>query len=153
MDDCYVFDINELLNDPMLPDPVPYPQNDLVFINQRLEQLSVEVNTQNIKLELEIIKRQRLRRSMKQIKSEIAALSQLLAQQSQEQAILRDQIATLSETIFSELACLTQRTRCCIGRIHHLLIAAVPRIYMSEAEHNNLAQQATELIQVVTHQG
>ena len=37
MDDCYIFNVNELLNDPMLPDPVPYPQHDLVFINQRLE--------------------------------------------------------------------------------------------------------------------
>ena len=57
MDDCCTFDVNELLNDPMFPDPVPYPNNDLIFINQRLEQLSVEINTQNIKLELEIIKR------------------------------------------------------------------------------------------------
>jgi len=159
MDNYYDFDLNELLNDPMLPEPVLYPQNDLVFINQRLEQLSVEVNTQNIKLELETLKRRRLRRSMNQIKNEITALSQLLAHQSQEQAILRNQIVTLSESISSELACLTQRTHCCIGRIHHLLIAAVPRIYMSEAEHNDIAQQAAELlralqlIRVATHQG
>ena len=132
----------------MLPEPVLYPQNDLVFINQRLEQL-----------ELETLKRRRLRRSMNQIKNEITALSQLLAHQSQEQAILRNQIVTLSESISSELACLTQRTHCCIGRIHHLLIAAVPRIYMSEAEHNDIAQQAAELlralqlIRVATHQG
>ena len=143
---------------------IPYspnciPKTILVFINQRLEQLSVEVNTQSIKIELETLKRRRLRRSMKQIKNEITALSQLLAHQSQEQAILRNQIATLSENISSELACLTQRIHCCIGRIHHLLIAAVPRIYMSEAEHNDLAQQAAELlralqlIRVVTHQG
>jgi len=159
MNDFNTFDVYELFNDPMFPDPVPYPNNDLIFINQRLEQLSVEVNTQNIKLELETIKRQRLRRSLKQAKIEIATLSQLLAQQSQEQAILREQLATLSDTLFSELACLTQRTHCCIGRIHHLLIAAVPRIYMSKAEHNDLAQQATELlralqlIRIVAHRG
>jgi len=99
MDNYYDFDINELLNDPILPEPVLYPQDDLAFLSQRLEQLSVEVNTQNIKLELETLKRRRLWRSMKQVKSEITALSQLIAHQSQEQAILLNQIATISETI------------------------------------------------------
>ena len=80
MNDFNTFDMNKLLNDPLFPEPVSYPNNDLIFINQRLEQLSVEVNTQNIKLELETIKRQRLRRSLKQAKTEIVTLSQLLAQ-------------------------------------------------------------------------
>jgi len=149
MDSYGDFELNDLLNDPMLPEPVLFPQNDLVFINQRLEQLSIDVNTQNIKLELETLKRRRLRRSMNQIKNEITTLSQLLAHQSQEQAVLRSQIEILSESIASELACLTQRTHCCIGRIHHLLIAAVPRIYMSEAEHNDIAQQAAELLRAL----
>jgi len=133
----------------MLPEPVLFPQNDLVFINQCLEQLSIDVNTQNIKLELETLKRRRLRRSMNQIKNEITALSQLLAHQSQKQVVLRSQIEILSESINSELACLTQRTHCCIGRIHHLLIATVPRIFMTEAEHNDIAQQAAELLRAL----
>ena len=133
MDSYCDFELNDLLNDPMLPEPVLFPQNDLVFINQRIEQLSIDVNTQNIKLELETLKRRWLRRSMNQIKNEITALSQLLAHQSQEQAVLRSQIETFSESIASELACLTQRTHCCIGRIHHLLIAAVPRIYTASS--------------------
>jgi len=149
MNDLNSFDMNELLNDPLFPEPVPFPNTDLIFINQRLEQLSVEVNTQNIRLELETLKRQRLRRSLKQTKTEIITLNQLLIQQTQEQAILREQLATLSDTLFSELACLTQRTHCCIGRIHHLLIAAVRRIHISEAEHNDLAQQAAELLRAL----
>ena len=36
MDNYYDFDLNELLKDPMLPEPVLYPQNDLVLISQRL---------------------------------------------------------------------------------------------------------------------
>ena len=55
MDNYYDFDINELLNYPILPKPVLYLQDDLAFLSQRLEQLSVEVNTQNIKLELETL--------------------------------------------------------------------------------------------------
>ena len=149
MDNYDSFDINDLLNDPMLPEPVLFPQNDLVFINQRLEQLTIDVNTQNIKLELETLKRRRLRRSLNQVKNDITSLSQLLAYQSQEQAVLRSQIEILSESINRELACLTQRTHCCIGRIHHLLIATVPRIFMTQAEHNDIAQQAAELLRAL----
>ena len=35
MDNYYDFDINELLNDPILPESVLYPQDDLVFLSQR----------------------------------------------------------------------------------------------------------------------
>ena len=73
----------------------------------------------------------------------------MLTLQNYENATLKDQIAILSNTLFSELACLTQRIHCCIGRIHHLLIAAVPRIHMTEAEHNDLAQQAAELLRAL----
>ena len=63
------FDMDELLNDPLFPEPVLFPNTDLISISQRLEQLSVEVNTQNIRLKLESLKRQRLRRSLKQAKN------------------------------------------------------------------------------------
>ena len=77
------FDINNLLDDPMLLEPVLFPHDDLVLISQRLEQLSIDVNTQSIKLEVETLKRRRLRRSLNQVKSDIASLSQVLACQTQ----------------------------------------------------------------------
>ena len=120
-----------------------------MFISQRLEQLTIDVNTQNIKLEVETLKRRRLRRSLNQVKNDITSLSQLLAYQTQEQAVLRNEIEILSASINSELACLTQRTHCCMGRIHHLLIATVPRIFMTEAEHNDIAQQVAELLRAL----
>ena len=149
MDKYDSFDINDLLNDHLFPEPVLFPQNDLVSISQRLEQLTIDVNTQNIKLEVETLKRRRLRRSLNQVKNDITSLSQLLAYQTQEQAALRNEIEILSASINSELACLMQRTHCCIGRIHHLLIVTVPRIFMTEAEHNDIAQQAAELLRAL----
>jgi len=82
MDDFDSFNINDLLSDTMPPEPMLFPQNDLVFINQRIEQLIIDVNTQHIKIELETMKRRRLRRSLKQFKNDVASLSQLLAYQS-----------------------------------------------------------------------
>jgi len=106
------FDITDLLKEsvPLFPEPISFPAEDLVQINQRLEQLTVEVNTHHIKLELE---------TLKQAKAEIYVLNQALTQQQNDNITLREQMATLSNIIFSELDCLTQRTHCCLGRIHH----------------------------------
>ena len=140
------FNIDEFLNEPfpLFPQPLPLPVEDMVQLSQRLEQLSIEMNTVNIKLELETLKRQRLRKSLKQSKTEILVLNQALTQQNYKNIALREQMATLSSTVFSEIACLTQRTHICLGRIHHLLIAA-----MTEAEHNDLSQQAAELLRAL----
>ena len=140
-----------LINEPFFPEPLSLPNDDLVLISQRPEQLTVDVNTHSIRLELESLKRQRLRRSLKQAKAKIIILNQTLTQQNHENATLREQMAMLSSTLFSELACLTKQTHCCLGRIHHLVIAVVPRIYMSEAEHNDLSQQALQLIGTVIY--
>ena len=67
------------------------------------------MNAFSIKLELETLKRQCLRRSLKQSNSEILALKQALTQQNYDNIALREQMAMLSNTVFSKLACLTQR--------------------------------------------
>jgi len=51
------FNFDDLLNEPfpIFPEPLPTPVEDIVQLSQRLDQLSIEVNTMNIKLELETI--------------------------------------------------------------------------------------------------
>jgi len=145
------FNWNDLLNDsvPLFPEPLSLPSEDLIQLSQRLDQLTIDVNTQNIRAELETFKRQQLRRTVKQIKAEVSTLNQIINQQQTENNILREQIATLNITIFSELACLTQRTHCCLGRIHHPLIATIHRINMTEEEHHDLSQQTYELLRAL----
>jgi len=128
-----------------------------VQLSQRLDQLSIEVNTINIKLELETIKKRRLRKSLKQSNAEILALKNELTRRNQDNITLNEQIAMMSQTVFSEIACLTQRTHICLGRIHYMMITAVPRIPLTESDHYDLSQQAMELLRalhllrVVTH--
>ena len=71
------FDVDDMLSEPipLFPEPPSLPTVDVVQISQRLEQLTIEINTFNIKLELETLKRQRLRRSLKQAKAEILVLN------------------------------------------------------------------------------
>ena len=144
------FNLKDLLNDSvsLFPEPLSLPSEDLIQLSQRLKQLTIDVNTQNIKVELETLKRQRLRLSIRQIKAEVSILNETIIQQQTENTMLREQLATLNTTIFSELACLTQRIHCCLWHIHHLLIAAIPRINMTE-EHHDLSQQAYELLRAL----
>jgi len=153
------FNFDDLLNEPfpIFPEPLPTPVENIVQISQRLDQLSIEVNTMNIKLELETIKRRRLRKSLKQANDEILVLKNELIRRNQDNIALNEHLALMSQTVFSEIACLTQRTHICLGRIHHIMISAVPRIPMTEADHYDLLQQAMELlrtlhlIRVVSH--
>ena len=145
------FNFDDFLNEPfpLFPEPLQTPVEDIVQLSQRLEQLTVEVNTMNIKLELETIKRQRLRKSLRQSNAEILAIKHELTQRNQDNITVNEQIVMMSQTVFSEIACLTQRTHLCLGRIHHMMITAVPRIPMTEAEHSDLSQQAMELLRAL----
>jgi len=145
MNELNNFDISDLINEPLLPEPLSLPN----VYKSASRVIDRWCQYHSIRLELESLKRQRLCRSLKQAKAEIFILNQTLTQQNHENVTLKEQITTLSSTLFSELACLTQRTHCSIVRIHNLLIAAVPRIHMSEAEHNDLSQQATELLRAL----
>jgi len=142
------FNFDDLLNDPfpIFPEPLPTPIEDIVHLSQRLDQLSIETNTVNIKLELEKIKRRRLRKSLRQANDEILALKNELIRCNQDNIALNEHLASMSQTIFSEIACLTQRTHICLGRIHHMMVSVVPHIPMAETDHYDVAQQAVELL-------
>ena len=53
MNELNNFDISDLINEPPFPETLSLPNDDLMFINQRLEKLTVDINTHSIRLELE----------------------------------------------------------------------------------------------------
>jgi len=146
-----LFNFDDLLNDsfPNFPEPLSTPAEDVVHLSQRLDQLSIEMNTTNIKLELETLKRRRLHKSLKQANNEILILKNELIQRRQDDIALNEHLALMSQTIFSEIACLTQRTHICLGRMHHMMISTIPHVPLTEADHYDLAQQAMELLSAI----
>ena len=146
------FNLNEFINDsvPFFPERLLLSTEDVMCLSNKIDQLTIDVNTQNLKIELKTLKRQKLCRSIKQLKSEIFSLKQIVTQKQSENDLLREQMLTLSTTLFGELSCLTQCTHCSLGRIHHILIASIPHIVMSEEEHQELLR-ALQLIRTVIH--
>ena len=57
-------DINNLMNEPYL-----FPSTDeVITLSKRIEQLNIDVNTQNLKIEVEKLKRQKLGSTLRQMK-------------------------------------------------------------------------------------
>ena len=120
-------DLNNLMNEPLsflTADLFP-PTNDIITISKQLEQLTIDVNTQNLKIEVERLKRQKLGRFVRQLKHESFSSRQLITQLQEENNTLKEQIATLNNTMSSEIARVTVLTHCCLGRLHHILISIV----------------------------
>ena len=141
-------EMNNLITEslPFFPEALIPSTDDVMFLSKRVDQLTIDVNTQNLKIELEKLKRCKLGNSLKQLRTEVISLWQVIVQQQAENNILKEQVATLSNTLFSELACLTSRTHCCLSRLHQILIAIVPYIVMPEGEHNENFQLLYELL-------
>ena len=61
---------NELLQMDDLTMPVPHP--DVVELSRKLDNLTIESNTQGLRFEIERAKRQRLQASVRQVKRDLA---------------------------------------------------------------------------------
>ena len=145
------FSLEEFITEmhPISPMPV-FPSNDDVMnLSKRLTHLEVDINTKNIALEIEKMKRRKLRKSVKQLKNEVLIMKQTTTQLRAYNDVLREQLSTLNATLFSEIACLTTRVHCCLGRIHQSLISVVLYVNMSEGEHREVAQVLCEVFRVI----
>ena len=70
------FDLNNLINDftQFFPEILLPSTEDVMCLSKKIDQLTIDVNTQNLKIELETLKRRKLRSSIKQVKSEVLSL-------------------------------------------------------------------------------
>ena len=73
MNEFQDINLDELLNEPqpLFTVALSSLNEDIMNLSRRIDQLTIKVNTQNLTIELERIKRSRLRRSVNQLKSEV----------------------------------------------------------------------------------
>ena len=87
MNPCYRMNINDNLDMDNLTECLPFfPEalfpstDDIMFLSKRFDQLTIDVNTQNLRIEVEKLKRRRLGRLMRQLKGEVLSLRQIVDQ-------------------------------------------------------------------------
>jgi len=150
---------NELVNDdfdglmneslPFIPVDLFPSTDDMIILSNNIAQLTVDVNTQNLKIELEKLKRQKLGATIRRLKSDLLSLHQTVEQVQIDNKIIKEQLSALSNTMFSEMACMSARTHCCLSRLHQLLITVVPYITMPVETHHETSQLIYELLRAV----
>ena len=123
--------------------------HDINVINSQLDQLSVDINTQNLRSKLEKIKRQRLNTTVRNIEREIALLTKTVAKTKSNITVLKQQIENLTQACNEDLARLKTVTYRCMSRMHNILISILPYIVMPPHNHEDLAQMASELLCII----
>ena len=111
--------------------------HDVNTINSQLDQLSVDVNTQNLRSKLEKTKRQRLNTTVKIIEHEIALLTKTVTRTQANIMVLKQQIENLMQARNGDLAQLTTVTYRCLSRMHNILIPILPYIVMLPRNHED----------------
>jgi len=137
------------LNDeyPVLPDLIPLesidlvpPYLDITTLNDGITSLSIELNTQSLRIEIEKTKRQKLNMMIKRNRHERMPSDSLITGLRNDINILTEQLGTMRNTYESEMARIGFTTYRCFARLHKILIATIPGISMPEAENQDVSQ-------------
>jgi len=73
-------DLDNLINDslPLFPEALLPSTEDIMLLSRKIDRLTIDVNTHNLRIELEKMKRCKLGSSLRQLKSEVLSLKQLI---------------------------------------------------------------------------
>jgi len=137
---------NNLINltdDPVLPDllpeeptyddlfqlddllmPVPHP--DMIELNRKIDLLTIEVNTQGLRLEVEKAKRQRLQATVRRLRKDMSLPCPDIMVLKKEIAQLRDYQNTVNYQLDGENARTNTLSFRSLTRVCQILIALVP---------------------------
>ena len=119
--------------------------SDLKIINDRLENLEVLVNTQSLRIEVERVKRQKLRSSMRQLKHEtsisypkVVALKQIMDNNSAQQNTTNYQLG-------GEIDRLSTLMVRCLSRMQQILMSVVPCVIVAPDDYHDIMRLLEEI--------
>ena len=117
--------------------------HDIIKLSNQIDNLTIDLNTQNIWVEIERAKRQKMKILMRQIRNETIHSNPMVNQLRQKIATLIQKIASVSGTYNSELARLSTITYRRFSRLHQILITIIPHLSMSPSDHIETFQWVT----------
>ena len=114
-----------------------FPNNDeLAALTKRVEQLHIDINRQNLKVEL---KKLTNRNRVKTSAPRNHPIHRVVVQIKRDHNIMKEQLGALQNVYASEIARLEVMTHCFLSKIHQILISIVPYMTMSPGEHHKVA--------------
>ena len=122
---------------------------DLNQLTDRINRLDIDMNTHNLRLELERMKRRKLRASFNNIKQEIHPHNDEINRIQYDLSTQQERVGALDMIFNSEIARLSSLTYRSLSRIHHLIITILPYLSMPPDNHFETAQLANELLRTI----
>ena len=142
---------NELLQMNDLTMPIPHP--DITELTRRLDNLTVECNTQGLRLAVEKAKRQRLQTSVHQIKNDLARPCQELIALKNEVNQMKDYQNAVDYQLDNENARTNTLSFRSLSRVCQLLAELIPCITLSPNSSPEVQILLQELSNTVQHFG
>ena len=126
--------------------PLPAIQStDIITLNQRIEQLSLDANTQALRLEIEKAKRQKLSTTVRRLKQDLLAPHPEIIKLRQDIDILRSEQNSNNYWLEAEIASNSVVTFCSLSRIHQILTIMSPLLMLPVNHSPDLNQLLREL--------
>ena len=122
---------------------------DLSQMTDRMNCLDINMNTHRLRLELEKMKRRKLRASVNNIKHEIHPNTDEVNRIQYDLSILQERVGVLDMIFNNEMARISSLTYRSLSRIHHLIITILPYLTMPPDNHFETAQLANELLRTI----
>jgi len=133
--------------------PTPLMHSDIAEINRKLEHLTLESNTQGLRIEIEKAKRQRLRTSLRQVKSDLTLPCPEIIALRNELHHMRDQQNAINYQLDNENARTNTLSFRSLSRICQILTALIPCSTLSSDSSPEVQILLRELANTIQHFG
>ena len=107
------------------------------------------MNTQNLKVEVEKLKRQRLRTTLKHMRREDISTQRVLGLFQNDNHIMQEQFSVVNNIHASEIARLSVITHCCLSHLHQISTSVIPYVNMPTSGYTELSQLTYELLRAI----
>jgi len=96
--------------------------HDIRKTSDLMDKLTIDLNTQHFWVEIERVKRQKMRLLMRHLRNKMAPADRIVDQLRQEVALLTQKMGSLTEAYNGEIARLSTVTYRCFSILHQILI-------------------------------
>ena len=142
-----LFDDLLRVNESMMP--LVHP--DVVELGRKLDSLTIEVNTQGLRLEIEKVKRQRLQASIRQVKRELVTMSAEINEIRNELKHFKDSQNAINYQLDGENARTNTLAFRSLARICEILTSLMPSISLSPGTGPEVKILLQELATTIQH--
>jgi len=131
--------------------PITHP--DIVALNQKLDNLSLETSTQGLRVAVERAKRQRLQTTVRQVRQNLSTICPDVAKIRNDMEVMQDHQNTINFQLDGETARTSTLAFRSLSRIYQLLAVIVPCMILPSKDNHEVVVLMQELNRTIQQFG